>query len=123
LICRSDHLTPGIAHLALLEITMSKFHSPGPWHCEFRQFDSHGRASRPVVRNRRGKKIGSRPADAELMAAGPELVELAASLADCVEMQALQIASALELRSAPYPPILAEARRLLARLRRIGIKV
>jgi hypothetical protein len=56
------------------------------------------------------------------MAASPELLELVVSLADCVEMQALQIASALELSRVAYPPVLAEARKVLAVLACSGVR-
>jgi hypothetical protein len=95
--------------------------TPTPWHFVFRQVDGMGRASRPVVRNARGKKIGHRPADATLMAAAPELLELVAALADRVEMMALQIASALELPRAVYPSVLDKARKTLALLACKGV--
>ena len=70
----------------------------------------------------RGKKIGNRVPDATLMAASPELLELVAALADRVEMQALQIASALELSRVAYPPVLTDARKVLAVLACHGVR-
>jgi hypothetical protein len=74
------------------------------------------------VRDCCGRKIGSRVPDATLMAASPELLELVAALADRVEMEALQIASALELARVAYPPILADARKVLAVLAWNGVR-
>ncbi len=69
-----------------------------------------------------GKKIGSRVPDAILMAASLELLELVAALADRVEMQALQVASSLELSRVAYPPVLEDARKVLALLACNGVR-
>ncbi len=95
--------------------------TPGPWDVVCLQVNGMGRPSRPVVRDCRGRKIGSRVPDATLMAASPELLELVAALADRVEMQALQVASALELSRVSYPPVLEDARKVLAVLAWNGV--
>ncbi len=74
------------------------------------------------VRDCRGRKIRSRVPDATLMAASPELLELVAALADRVEMQALQVDSALELSRVVYPPVLEKARQALAVLACKGVR-
>jgi hypothetical protein len=94
---------------------------PGPWHVVYRRTDHMGQRSQPVVHNCRGKRVGSRVPDAVLMAKSPELLELVAALADRVEMQALQIASALELSRVVYPPVLDDARKILAVLACNGV--
>lgn len=100
---------------------MSK-HTPGPWMVNCVQSNRLGQKSRPVIRDCRGRKIGSKVPDAALMAAAPALMELVASLADCVEMQALQIASALELSRVSRPLILTEARKALVALACEGVR-
>jgi hypothetical protein len=55
------------------------------------------------------------------MAAAPEMAALLRSLTDLAQMQALQIASALELPGAVKHPTVAEAERLLLRLRMGGV--
>jgi hypothetical protein len=96
--------------------------SPGPWRVEYRQHNVMGEASRPRVVDCLGTPIGGRAPDAELMAVSPELLEMVASLLNLAEMQALQVASALELAKRPAMPIVDEGKRLLARLSAVGVR-
>lgn len=98
-----------------------KSYTPAPWQVYYKQLNSMGRASRPVVQDLKGKKIGNRPQDAELMAVAPELLLLVDSLANALEFRNLQIVSALELHKVPADPLFQEAKRLLRRLASVGV--
>lgn len=95
-------------------------HTPGPWQSIPKQISEGGHASRYHVQDCKGRVVGNRQADSALMAASPELAEMVLSLLDLVEMQELQLASALEIRR-QHSPLVAEGRRLMLMLRTKGV--
>jgi hypothetical protein len=94
----------------------------GSWTVQFLQVDHRGRASRPVLLNARGRRVcPSKNANAVLMAAAPELYEALEALADRADFLLAVLRSDHPLT--PGPEELAQARALLARVRRALILV
>jgi hypothetical protein len=93
-----------------------KRYDPGPWAVTFAQADGRGRTSRPVTRNARGRRVlASKPANALLMGAAPELYEALEGLAEQAEF--LLSVLRCEHPLAGEPAALHRARRLLRHLR------
>ncbi len=89
----------------------------GPWSVEFVQYTASGRRSRPVISNARGKRVrATKPANAVLMGAAPELYEALEALEDNARF--LLGVLRCEHPLAKEPAQLARAAALLARVRR-----
>jgi hypothetical protein len=94
-----------------------KRYDAGPWSVKFVQITAAGRKSRPIISNARGKRVrASKPANAVLMGAAPELYEALEALEDSARF--LLGVLRCEHPLVKEPPELARAAELLGRVRR-----